>query len=452
MVYFSVAVAQEPITSIRRPARLAHAAWTTVQMLGLVGLYGALAGLLLVGPARAQSEDTLKIAAVVDDQIISEYDVIQRLRLIVATTGLRVTKETLPQIRPQVVNQLVDEKLQMAEANKQNVSAQEGEVEERIDQIARATNRNKQEILSILTANNIDVTTLITQIQAQIMWEKLVVRRFFAQSSVSEEDVAAQFARLKESAGKPELQVGEIFLSVDNPRSIDDVRERAGRIVRDLRQGAPFDAIASQFSQSATAASGGDLGWVQQATLAPEIAAALEKMEIGAISEPVPVAAGFYILTLRNKRVAMDADPNDTRLEFRHVVFPAAKNAPLATISTARLRAEKFGESVAGCDSVLQAAATNGGQVVGDIVKIRAGDMPPAVRMAVMSAEIGKASKPVQLDNGFHVFAICTKQVSSQGGMPSREEVELRLRDSQLQLKARRYLRDLRRDATIELK
>jgi peptidyl-prolyl cis-trans isomerase SurA len=410
-------------------------------------------GVHALAPAKAATgEDTLKIAAIVDEQIISEYDVIQRLRLIVATTGLRVTQETLPQIRPQVVNQLVDEKLQMAEANKQNVSVGDGEVEERIDQIAKGTNRSKQEILGVLTANNIDTSTLIAQLQAQIMWEKLVVRRFFAQSSVSEEDVAGQLARLKESIGKPELQVNEIFLSVDNPSSIDDVRGRAERLVRDLRQGAPFDAIASQFSQSASAASGGDLGWVQQASLGPEIASVLDKMEIGSISDPVQVAAGFYILGLRNKRVVMGADPNDTRLEFRHVVFPAAKNAPLATISTARLRAEKFSGDVSGCDSVLQAAATNGGQVVGDIVKIRAGDMPPAVRMAVMSAEIGKSSKPVQLDNGFHVFAICTKQASTQGGMPSREEVEMRLRDAQLQLKARRYLRDLRRDATIDLK
>ncbi|MEL4411517.1 hypothetical protein, partial [Shewanella algae] len=84
--------------------------------------------------------------------------------------------------------------------------------------------------------------------------------------------------------------------------------------------------------------------------LAPELADALNKMEVGAISEPIQVAAGFYILGLRNKRTIMGADPNDTKLEFRHVVFPAAKNAPLAAISTARLRAEKFSTDVPSCE------------------------------------------------------------------------------------------------------
>jgi peptidyl-prolyl cis-trans isomerase SurA len=415
--------------------------------------FGALLAASLTG-AKAQTgqDDTLKIAAVVDDRIISEYDVIQRLRLIIATTGLRVTPETLPQIRPQVINQLVDEKLEVAEANKQNVNVADGEVEERIDQIAKATNRAKQEVLSVLTANNIDTSTLIQQIQAQIMWEKLVVRRFFAQSSVSEEDVTAQMAQLKESAGKPELQIAEIFLSVDNPSQIDDVRNRALRLVDELRKGAPFDAVASQFSQSPSAASGGDLGWVKAGSLNPDIESALGQMEIGGISEPIQVPAGFYIMGLRNKRVVLGSDPNETRLEMRHVVFGAAKTAALAVISTARLHAEKFSSEVTGCDGIAPIAVANGGQVVGDAIRMRAGDMPPAVRAVVLAAEEGKASKPVQLDNGFHVFAICRKVAQAEGGLPSREDVELRLRDAQLQLKARRYLRDLRRDATIEIK
>src|SRR3984957_19957183 len=115
-----------------------------------------------------------------------------------------------------------------------------------------------------------------------------MVRRLVSKTNVEyDEEIDYALKRAKETANEPQNRVGEIFLAVDNPQQDDEVRRLAERLTEQMRQGARFSAVAQQFSQSATAAVGGDIGWVRPEQLSPELGKAGGRMRPGELSAPI---------------------------------------------------------------------------------------------------------------------------------------------------------------------
>ncbi len=106
-------------------------------------------------------------------------------------------------------------------------------------------------------------------------------RRAARTTEISDEEVDEALKRAKEDANEPENRVAEIYLAVDTPAQDDQVRALAERLTQQMHQGARFSAIARQFSQSATAAVGGDIGWVRPDELPPKLGKAVSQTEGG---------------------------------------------------------------------------------------------------------------------------------------------------------------------------
>ena len=127
---------------------------------------------------------------------------------------------------------------------------------------------------------------------------KVIQRQIARQVTVGQDEVNDELVRLRQLLGKPKLRVAEIFLSVDSPDAEPRIRETAERLIQQVVNGAKFDALAREFSQSTTAGSGGDLGWITDAELDEELAATISVMQPGQISQPVRSLIGYHILYL----------------------------------------------------------------------------------------------------------------------------------------------------------
>src|SRR5262249_46214861 len=108
--------------------------------------------------------------------------------------------------------------------------------------------------------------------------------------------------QVEANQGQPQRRVSEIFLAVDDPSTEEDVHRNADRLIEQIRGGVPFSALAAQFSDSATAAVGGDIGWVLPGQLDPDVDQALGSMKKDDIVGPVRGAGGYYVLQLRDQR------------------------------------------------------------------------------------------------------------------------------------------------------
>jgi len=255
---------------------------------------------LALRPVAAQ--DTLRIVALVNDDVITAIDLAVRTEMIIASTGVPDTPESRQRLRPQVLRALIDDRLRQQAADKEGVSVPQDRIDERMSQLAQNNNMSLDQFRDALKHNHIDPNWLEEQIRTEIAWGTLVNKKFRSNIIITDADIDAAERRLQEDAGKTEYRLAEIFLSVDDPNDTETVRESAGRLIEQLKKGSDFAEMARQFSQSATASNGGALGWVSPGDLPQEIATAVQTLQPDTVSDPIRSEGGFHILKLLDQR------------------------------------------------------------------------------------------------------------------------------------------------------
>lgn len=391
------------------------------------------------------------VAAVVNDDIISTYDLGQRMRLLIATSGIQPTQQNIAQFQREALVSLVDERLQIQELRRQEkeqkfeIIATDQDINEELGEMARANNMSVEQFTASLAGQGIEIGTLKEQIRAQVSWQRWIRGRYGSRLRVGEDQVKAMQQRMEAAASKPQFQISEVFIDAARVGGMEPAMAGANQLITQIQQGAPFPAVARQFSASATASTGGDAGWITAGEMAPEIDAALAQMRPGQLSQPIPVRDGVYIIYLRDKRSGTSASV--VHLKQAAVALP--QDASEAQLGAATATLETLRGQVTGCNDIEAKAATVNGVVAGDLGEAEIKDLAPAFRAAVETLQPGQMSAPIRTNAGLHILAVCAKKTGGAESL-SAEQIENRLFGQQLSMIARRYMRDLRTSATIE--
>ncbi|MGB4057130.1 MAG: peptidylprolyl isomerase [Alphaproteobacteria bacterium] len=254
--------------------------------------------------AFAQSEG---IAAVVNQDAISIKDLNDRLHLVVASSGLPPTQEIREKLTGQVLNDLIEEQLKMQEAKRLSITVSQEEVQQAFSMLAQQNNLTLEQFLGAMKHDGINMMTMERQIRAQVGWSKVIQQVMRPQVNVTDNDVDDYLARLGQSKGKSEYLLAEIFLPVDEKASEADAKRLGEKLSSEISSGkTPFFKVAQQFSSAAGAARGGDLGWIQQGQLQPEIEQAVIGLQKDQVSQPVRTVDGYHLVFLRDVRVIAD--------------------------------------------------------------------------------------------------------------------------------------------------
>ncbi|HEX6866470.1 MAG TPA: peptidylprolyl isomerase [Caulobacteraceae bacterium] len=389
--------------------------------------------------------------AIVNDDIISSYDLMQRIRLILVTSGVQPTKENLPQLQREALRSLIDERLQLQEIRrvekeqKVDIVPTKDEVDDEINDIAKGNNMTGDQLIAALASQGVGDETLRSQLRAEISWQRWIQGRYGSRLRVGDDQIAAARERLEQAASKPQYQIGEIFIDAGRVGGMDQAMQGANQLLQQLQQGAPFPAVARQFSTAPSSAAGGDAGWITMGEMPPEVDAVLQQLRPGQLSRPIQVKDGVYIIYLREKRSGASA----TLISLKQAAVPLAGDASAADVEAARAKLEALRPRVTSCDAIESAAAGMDGVIAGDLGEAEVQDLAPAFREAAQNLQVGQLSAPIRTPAGLHLIAVCGRRQSG-GSIPSPEQIENRLFGQQLSMLSKRYLRDLRNSATIE--
>ena len=401
----------------------------------------------------AFAQDTYRIIAHVNSQGITEYDLTQRVKLTMLSSRIADSPANRAQVRRQVLRQMIDERIQIDEAQRSQIKPTKEEVKERVQQLEQANNMPPGGIEQALNGSGIKMDVLTDQIAASIVWNKLVRRKVRGQIDVTDAEIDEAMNQVRRNIGKSENHVAEIFLAVDRPDQADEVLRNAQRILEQIRVGTSFQVMAQQFSQSASSANGGDLGWVLPGQFDPAIEAAIAKLQPGRVTEqPVRSAAGWHILALINRRTygAAGSNPAEVRVSVVQLLLPLPPNASAAEIERGKSEAERINSQVTKCADLRAAASRTRGATTTDKDKLRVGDMGQVIGPQLASTPVGRAIGPFALEGAIQILAICSKE--GDGGMPSRDAIQQQILAGKLEAAARRYMRDLRRTAIVEIR
>lgn len=391
-----------------------------------------------------------RATAIVNGDIITGTDVSQRLALIVAANGGDVSEEERQRLRLQVLRNLIDETLQIQEAEANEITISEEEVDATFRQVAQQNFKQDLEAFDqYLRAQGSSTNTLKRQIKGELAWSRLLRRNIQPFINVGDEEVNAIIERLKASKGTTEFRIGEIYMSATQ-ETAPQVAENMRKILEQIRGGGSFVAYARQFSEASTAATGGDLGWVRPAQLPQTLAEAAEQMQVGQVVGPVEVPGGFSILYLIDSRQVLTADPRNALLSLKQLAisFPEGITEKQAAEQAAQFATAT--QAIKGCGAANEVAARLGASVVdNDQVKLR--DLPAALQGAIAQLQIGQASQPFgSVEDGVRVLILCGRDDPESAAAPSFDAVMSRLENERVNKRAQIYLRDLRRDAIIE--
>ena len=258
----------------------------------------------LLGAVHVHAADGVAgIAAVVNDEAISMADVTERMKLVMASSGLPNNPEIRAKIMPQVVEGLIEEQLKLQEARRNKIDVSDEEIQEGLGIIAKQNKYEPEQFLQLLEKAGISKKTLLGQIRAQLAWNKVVKNILRKRVDVSETDVDVRVQRMKEKIGQTEYLVSQIYLPLDNPKRNAETVQFAGRMAKELQaKKAPFGPVAAQFSKAAGAENGGSLGWIQPGQLGDDLDKTLLSLEEGQVSDPIQTQGGLYLIYLQKKR------------------------------------------------------------------------------------------------------------------------------------------------------
>jgi peptidyl-prolyl cis-trans isomerase SurA len=412
-------------------------------MRGLRSLLLALAIIGLATPATAQQ--ALRAAALVNDEVISIMDLEMRVRLAMVASGISGSAEQRNRLAPQVLRSIIDERLQMQEAARLGIEAQDAEIDNAIARVAQQNNMAPRQFLDVLRRNGILPQVFRNQIRANLLWQKVVAREIRREIQISPEEVDAVVERLMAQEGERRLRVREIFLSIDSADEEQEVSATARRLTQQLRNGAEFSSLARQFSQAATAAVGGDLGWLTPGSLPDQVANTLDEMQPGQIAGPIRTFGGYYIVRLEDTRQIAAIEET---VSLKQIYLPLPGDAASSDVEDARARAAELAGQVDSCESMSDVAKSAGSANSGELGEVKLSSLPENIRRAVADLPIDTPSRPIEVNAGIAVLMVCER---SQSGI-DRNQIRENLARQQLDLRAQRYMRDLRRAAHVDIR
>lgn len=273
---------------------------------------------VLLGASHSHAQSG-QIAAVVNNDAITVTDVARRMRMMMQSAGMPNTEEVRKRLRQRVLDNLIEEQLKLQKAGEMGIDIGKDNIEQGIRSIAKRNKASVDQFKKMFEKQGIPLATLRRQIRAQMAWSQVVKRQLRPRIEIKRSDVEARRKQLKKTIGKPQYRLAEIFLPLKGKNGGKKTRALAKKLVKRLKQGdASFPRLAEQFSQSASAAQGGDMGWMRASQLPGAVRKTVKDMQTRSLAGPVKSVSGYHILFLRDKRTLSAQDlPREEELRQR---------------------------------------------------------------------------------------------------------------------------------------
>tara|TARA_Y100000816_G_scaffold50418_1_gene32070 strand:- start:154 stop:765 length:612 start_codon:yes stop_codon:yes gene_type:complete len=180
--------------------------------------------ILFIISAESNERVEHKIAVLVNEELITSYDIIQRMKLSALLQNIEITEENNQLLLNNTVDELVHEKLKNEKIQEYNISIEENEYLEFENNFYKRNNLDKELVFNLLNSNNINLIELERLLKNQLSWNKLVNGLFFRLTSVSD------------------LEIDEVIsknpnITIDQARNIVTQRQldlKSGKMMRDM--------------------------------------------------------------------------------------------------------------------------------------------------------------------------------------------------------------------------
>ncbi len=396
------------------------------------------------------------IVAVVNQEPITHTDVDRRVARIMQTAGSNAQLPPAEVLQQQVLDALIDERVQLQHARSVGLTVSDPEVDEAIANIAAQNQINLSELRQRMKSDGLDYDRYRNSLREQMMLERVRAREVNARIQVSDADIAAFAAQAAASGRDVDLNLAHILIGVPEGASAERVRQLAQK-AEDIRYraaiGANFAQMAKEFSDDAgTRNQGGTFGMRPASRLPQLFTDAVKDLKVGDVAKVIRSGAGFHVVKLIERENASKA--SYTQQRARHILL---RTSPEMNLKAARERvAEIRKQIVGGQASFAQMArqhsedgsATKGG----DLGWAAPGQFVPEFEKALLALQPGQVSEPVVSRFGVHLIQLIERREVQLTEQQQRDAARSVLREQRFEAAYDDWARELRGAAFIEMR
>lgn len=397
-----------------------------------------------------------KIIAVVDDNIITQVELDDRVKLIsqqIIQQGGRLPSQD--RLRKQILERLILEKLQLEMARKTGVRVNDEMVNRVVSNIARQNNMTMEQFRQVLKRDGFEFADFRENIRKEVTINRLRKIRVENKVNISEQEIENFLAQSsKNRSSGDEYRLGHILIATPEaatPEQIEKARLEAETVIKELNNGDDFSQKAIAVSNDELALKGGDLGWRKTAQLPSLFTSVVSGMSKNEIKGPLRSASGFHIIKLVDKRSNEQKHIVNQTLARHILIRPtqvlSQEDARLRLVDI--LRRIKAGEdfaSLAKASSDDKAAAAEGGS----LGWVSPGKMVPAFEEEMDKLKPGEISEPFLTQFGWHIVQVLSRRKHDNTEQFQRSQAIHLIRKRKTEEAIQDWLRRLRAEAYVD--
>lgn len=259
-------------------------------------------------PLTARAELVSGIAAIVNDDIITTYEVDRESALIGKEMEKRAPAEAADKaaLRKTALSRLIDKKLIEQKIKELDIRIPEEEVRQSIEDVKKQNKLTQEALVAALAAQGLSFDQYKAQLKEQLERLRLMSQEVRAKIQVGEREMREYYDANRAKYGEEEFtHARQIYFKIDKKAAegeITRVTAAAAKVLQEAKSGKDFAELAKKYSDDPAAAKdGGDLGTFKKGDMIPEIERALDTMKPGEISDLVRTPAGIHIIKLEER-------------------------------------------------------------------------------------------------------------------------------------------------------
>jgi len=419
------------------------------------GWAGVALALALAAGAHAAYEPIERIVAVVNDGVVLESELRNRLRTVVAQLRARGTRlPPEPVLRRQVLERLIIERIQLQMAERLGIQIDDETVNAAIRDIARRNGMDLHGLREALERDGFSFERFREDVRAEMTIARLQREQVANRVTVSEREVE-DFLASAQARLQRRYRIAHILIAVPEAASPEDIaaaRREAEQVLAELRAGADFAAMAVRHSDGAKALEGGDLGWRRADELPSLLADVVPKLRPGEVSGIIRSPSGFHIVKLVD--VQGDGPHVVEQVRLRHILL---RPGELLDDGEARLRLERLRERVLageGFEALARAHSDDPASAArgGDMGWLDLAALPPPIAEAVRRMKPGEVSEPLRTRFGWHLVQLVDQRRRDDTEAYRRARARQLLHQRKVEERLQLWLRQLRDESYVEIR
>ena len=274
--------------------------------------------MVCAGSIGLAAETANRIVAVVNDDIITEADVVSQVNAILEDKESAATTNPDPsKIQQEVLQRLIEQQLILQDGKRSKLSVSDTDVVSRLGEL-RSRFPSDDVYHQWLESSGFSEERLKQRLRDQLMVQQVIDAKVRSTIMVSPQEVSKEL-EAHPDLSKPgdRIRTSHLLVRVNEKRTEAEAKTLVDQIHRQLVEGAEFAALAQRYSEDPHREEGGAMGWVAQGELLPELDTVLFQLNAGQLSDPIHTRLGFHLLKVEERRSASSLSVS----EANHTVY-----------------------------------------------------------------------------------------------------------------------------------